>query len=138
MLADVQWCLPLSNLLLILTWFGSHFCLLITITFSQDLSFLSISLPKSNSFLLFLVHFSLMAATRYSLFTYTYSYPFIISAYTSPSVFSILLIIIYTQCLRLERCSGKISYILSARELSIAWSHDRLSWTWIPVPQSRY
>ncbi|KAK9016924.1 hypothetical protein V6N11_079416 [Hibiscus sabdariffa] len=30
------------------------------------------------------------------------------------------------QSLRLERWSGRISYILSARELSITWSHDPL------------
>ncbi|KAF8038854.1 hypothetical protein BT93_B1416 [Corymbia citriodora subsp. variegata] len=38
----------------------------------------------------------------------------------------------------LERSSGKISYVLSARELSIAWSNEPMYWTWKSVPDSRF
>ncbi|KAK8573535.1 hypothetical protein V6N13_009625 [Hibiscus sabdariffa] len=40
--------------------------------------------------------------------------------------------------LRLERWSGRISYILSARELSITCSHDPMCWVWNSIPQSRF
>ncbi|KAF8038853.1 hypothetical protein BT93_B1415 [Corymbia citriodora subsp. variegata] len=39
---------------------------------------------------------------------------------------------------KLERSSGKISYVLSARELSIAWSNETMYWTWKFVPDSRF
>lgn len=39
---------------------------------------------------------------------------------------------------RLEKSSGKKSYILSARELSITWSNDPLYWSWRHVPESRF
>ncbi|KAK7284400.1 hypothetical protein RJT34_19145 [Clitoria ternatea] len=38
----------------------------------------------------------------------------------------------------LDKYSGKKSYILSARELSIAWSSDPMIWAWKPVPESRF
>ncbi|XP_057962748.1 F-box protein PP2-B15-like [Malania oleifera] len=40
--------------------------------------------------------------------------------------------------LRLEKWTGKKSYILSARELSIAWGNDPLYWCWKSIPQSRF
>ncbi|KAK7397150.1 hypothetical protein VNO78_18317 [Psophocarpus tetragonolobus] len=39
---------------------------------------------------------------------------------------------------KLEKCWGKKSYILSARELSIARSSDPLTWSWKPIPESRF
>lgn len=39
---------------------------------------------------------------------------------------------------KLEKASGKNSYILSARELSITWSNDPLYWSWRSVPESRF
>ncbi|KAL3750075.1 hypothetical protein ACJRO7_011110 [Eucalyptus globulus] len=39
---------------------------------------------------------------------------------------------------KLEKLSGKISYVLSARELSIAWSDVPTHWTWKFVPDSRF
>ncbi|XP_039162776.1 F-box protein At2g02240-like [Eucalyptus grandis] len=39
---------------------------------------------------------------------------------------------------KLERSSGKISYVPSARELSIAWSDVPMYWTWKFVPDSRF
>ncbi|KAI9099009.1 hypothetical protein K1719_024776 [Acacia pycnantha] len=39
---------------------------------------------------------------------------------------------------KLDKSSGKKSYILSARELSISWSDSPLLWSWIPVPESRF
>lgn len=39
---------------------------------------------------------------------------------------------------KLERSSGKISYVLSARELSIAWSDVPMYWTWKFAPDSRF
>ncbi|GAU29388.1 hypothetical protein TSUD_31950 [Trifolium subterraneum] len=39
---------------------------------------------------------------------------------------------------KLDRCSGKKSYILSARELSITWSNDPMYWSWRPTPESRF
>ncbi|KAF8038852.1 hypothetical protein BT93_B1414 [Corymbia citriodora subsp. variegata] len=39
---------------------------------------------------------------------------------------------------KLERSSGKISYVLSARDLSIAWSNEPMYWTWKFVPDSRF
>ncbi|KAL4380062.1 hypothetical protein GQ457_02G036590 [Hibiscus cannabinus] len=39
---------------------------------------------------------------------------------------------------RLEKSSGKKSYMLSARELSITWSSNPLYWTWIPMSESRF
>ncbi|KAG4913888.1 hypothetical protein JHK82_054473 [Glycine max] len=38
----------------------------------------------------------------------------------------------------LEKSSGKKSYIISARELSIAWSSDPMMWSWKPIPESRF
>ncbi|KAL5697359.1 hypothetical protein ACHQM5_030787 [Ranunculus cassubicifolius] len=38
----------------------------------------------------------------------------------------------------LEPLSGKISYMLSAREISIAGSEDPMQWSWISVPESRF
>ncbi|MED6161767.1 hypothetical protein PIB30_063842 [Stylosanthes scabra] len=42
------------------------------------------------------------------------------------------------QIFKLDKSSGKISYILSARELSIAWSSDTNYWSWRPTPESRF
>ncbi|KAI6684954.1 hypothetical protein NL676_030867 [Syzygium grande] len=39
---------------------------------------------------------------------------------------------------KLERSSGKISYVLSARELSIAWSDEPMYWNWKSAPDSRF
>ncbi|XVF57541.1 hypothetical protein PTKIN_Ptkin06aG0214100 [Pterospermum kingtungense] len=39
---------------------------------------------------------------------------------------------------RLERSTGKISYILSARELSITSSNDPMFWVWKSIPESRF
>ncbi|XP_004494571.1 F-box protein VBF-like [Cicer arietinum] len=39
---------------------------------------------------------------------------------------------------RLEKCWGKKCYLLSARELSIAWSIDPMFWIWKPIPESRF
>ncbi|KAI5398597.1 hypothetical protein KIW84_064099 [Lathyrus oleraceus] len=38
---------------------------------------------------------------------------------------------------KLDKCSGKKSYILSARELSITWSNDPMYWSWRPTTESR-
>ncbi|XP_047151353.1 F-box protein PP2-B15-like [Vigna umbellata] len=38
---------------------------------------------------------------------------------------------------KLEKSSGKKSYIQSARQLSITWSSDPLYWCWRTVPESR-
>ncbi|XP_028770850.1 F-box protein PP2-B15-like [Neltuma alba] len=38
----------------------------------------------------------------------------------------------------LDKKSGKITYILSARELCISWSDDPLLWSWIPLRESRF
>ncbi|KAA8536793.1 hypothetical protein F0562_029271 [Nyssa sinensis] len=38
----------------------------------------------------------------------------------------------------LEKSSGKISYILSARELSITWSDEPSHWSWKYLPESRF
>ncbi|KAL3750072.1 hypothetical protein ACJRO7_011108 [Eucalyptus globulus] len=37
---------------------------------------------------------------------------------------------------KLEKSSGKISYVLSARELSVAWRDVPMYWTWKFVPES--
>ncbi|XP_022719472.1 F-box protein PP2-B15-like [Durio zibethinus] len=39
---------------------------------------------------------------------------------------------------KLEKSSGKKSYILSAKELSITWSSNPLYWSWIPLSESRF
>ncbi|KAJ1383462.1 Phloem protein 2-like [Sesbania bispinosa] len=39
---------------------------------------------------------------------------------------------------KLDKSSGKKSYILSAKELSITWSNDPLYWSWKPMPESRF
>uniref|UniRef100_A0A2N9H321 F-box domain-containing protein n=1 Tax=Fagus sylvatica TaxID=28930 RepID=A0A2N9H321_FAGSY len=39
---------------------------------------------------------------------------------------------------KLEKLSGKISYMLSARELSITWGNDPMYWIWKSIPQSRF
>ncbi|CAJ2628760.1 unnamed protein product [Trifolium pratense] len=39
---------------------------------------------------------------------------------------------------KLDKCSGKKSYILPARELSITWSNDPMYWSWRPTPESRF
>ncbi|KAK4750930.1 hypothetical protein SAY87_004412 [Trapa incisa] len=41
------------------------------------------------------------------------------------------------QSFKLERPTGRISYILSARELSITWSNDPMYWAWISMAESR-
>ncbi|KAL4028926.1 F-box protein PP2-B13-like [Cucumis melo var. makuwa] len=38
----------------------------------------------------------------------------------------------------LEKLSGKIIYMLSARELGITWSSDPLCWSWKSHPQSKF
>ncbi|CAK8572498.1 unnamed protein product [Lathyrus sativus] len=40
--------------------------------------------------------------------------------------------------LKLDKSSGKKSYILSARELSITWSNDPMYWSWRPTTESRF
>ncbi|KAF3454556.1 hypothetical protein FNV43_RR05004 [Rhamnella rubrinervis] len=39
---------------------------------------------------------------------------------------------------KIEKWSGRKSYLLSARELSIAWSHDPMYWCWKRIPESRF
>ncbi|KAJ8752540.1 hypothetical protein K2173_004828 [Erythroxylum novogranatense] len=39
---------------------------------------------------------------------------------------------------KLERSSGKKSYVLSARELSITWSDEPMYWSWTSSPESRF
>ncbi|XP_061363293.1 F-box protein PP2-B15-like [Gastrolobium bilobum] len=39
---------------------------------------------------------------------------------------------------KLDKSSGKKSYIISARELSIAWSNDPMYWIWRSMPESRF
>ncbi|XAR52662.1 hypothetical protein NMG60_11020844 [Bertholletia excelsa] len=39
---------------------------------------------------------------------------------------------------RLEKLTGRKSYMLSARELSIRWSEDPMYWIWKPEPASRF
>ncbi|KAL4636846.1 hypothetical protein ACB092_03G037200 [Castanea dentata] len=39
---------------------------------------------------------------------------------------------------KLEKSSGKISYMLSARELSMTWGNDPMQWSSKSVPQSRF
>ncbi|KAI4369378.1 hypothetical protein MLD38_017821 [Melastoma candidum] len=38
----------------------------------------------------------------------------------------------------LERSTGSIVYMLSARELSITWGDDPMYWSWKSVPESRF
>ncbi|KAJ1380875.1 Phloem protein 2-like [Sesbania bispinosa] len=38
----------------------------------------------------------------------------------------------------IEKTTGKICYLLSARQLSIAWGHNPLYWSWKPVEGSRF
>ncbi|WVY95287.1 hypothetical protein V8G54_034375 [Vigna mungo] len=38
----------------------------------------------------------------------------------------------------IEKRSGKICYLLSARQLSIAWGNSPLYWSWKPIPGSRF
>lgn len=38
----------------------------------------------------------------------------------------------------LDRFTGKKCYMLSARELSIAWGHNPLAWSWTPLLPSRF
>ncbi|XVF31418.1 hypothetical protein REPUB_Repub16aG0144400 [Reevesia pubescens] len=39
---------------------------------------------------------------------------------------------------KLDKSSGKKSYILSAEELSLAWSSNPLYWSWISMAESRF
>ncbi|KAJ6414058.1 hypothetical protein OIU84_006801 [Salix udensis] len=39
---------------------------------------------------------------------------------------------------RIEKSSGKKSFILSARDLQITWSNDPLYWHWASLPESRF
>ncbi|XP_022746606.1 F-box protein PP2-B15-like [Durio zibethinus] len=39
---------------------------------------------------------------------------------------------------KLERSTGRKSYILSARELSISCSNDQMFWVWKSIPESRF
>ncbi|XP_028780938.1 F-box protein PP2-B15 [Neltuma alba] len=39
---------------------------------------------------------------------------------------------------QLDRSSGKKSYIISARELSVTWGNDPMLWSWTPMPESRF
>ncbi|XP_027352778.1 F-box protein PP2-B15-like [Abrus precatorius] len=39
---------------------------------------------------------------------------------------------------KLDKSSGKKSYIISSRELSVAWSSDPLIWSWRPIAESRF
>ncbi|KAL9305509.1 F-box protein PP2-B15 [Arabidopsis thaliana] len=39
---------------------------------------------------------------------------------------------------KIEKLSGKISYILSSRDLSITWSDQRHYWSWSPRSDSRF
>ncbi|KAL3506352.1 hypothetical protein ACH5RR_031734 [Cinchona calisaya] len=42
------------------------------------------------------------------------------------------------QTFSLSQSSGKICYMLCARELSIAWKNDSMYWRWTPIPESRF
>ncbi|KAF5737755.1 SKP1 interacting partner 3-related family protein [Tripterygium wilfordii] len=39
---------------------------------------------------------------------------------------------------KLDKSSGKISYTLSARDLSITWSSEPMYWSWVAMPESRF
>ncbi|KAF2288277.1 hypothetical protein GH714_005768 [Hevea brasiliensis] len=39
---------------------------------------------------------------------------------------------------KLEKSSGKKSYILSGRDLSITWSKEPMYWNWVSLPESRF
>ncbi|KAK4778920.1 hypothetical protein SAY86_006448 [Trapa natans] len=39
---------------------------------------------------------------------------------------------------KLEKPTGRISYILPARELSITWSNDPMYWAWTSIAESRF
>ncbi|XVF06005.1 hypothetical protein REPUB_Repub06bG0010600 [Reevesia pubescens] len=39
---------------------------------------------------------------------------------------------------KIERSTGRKSYILPARELSITWSNDPMFWVWKSMPESRF
>ncbi|KAF5739882.1 SKP1 interacting partner 3-related family protein [Tripterygium wilfordii] len=39
---------------------------------------------------------------------------------------------------KLDKSSGKISYTLSARDLSITWSSESMYWSWVAMPESRF
>ncbi|PKI47308.1 hypothetical protein CRG98_032283 [Punica granatum] len=39
---------------------------------------------------------------------------------------------------KLEKSTGRVSYVLSARELSITWSSDPIYWAWKSMPESRF
>ncbi|XP_021898946.1 F-box protein PP2-B15-like [Carica papaya] len=39
---------------------------------------------------------------------------------------------------KLEKSSGKKSFTLSARELSITWSNNPMYWSWVPTNESRF
>ncbi|OMO97176.1 hypothetical protein COLO4_14834 [Corchorus olitorius] len=39
---------------------------------------------------------------------------------------------------KLERSTGRKSYVLSARELVITWSNDPMFWVWKSIPESRF
>nr|AWL54290.1 phloem protein 2-5 [Boehmeria nivea] len=43
-----------------------------------------------------------------------------------------------TKSFKIEKSSGKKSYILSARELLITWSDETMYWSWKHIPQSRF
>ncbi|GLT37978.1 hypothetical protein SLA2020_122570 [Shorea laevis] len=43
-----------------------------------------------------------------------------------------------TKSFKLEKSSGKKSYILSAKELSITWGNDPLRWSWISSASTRF
>jgi len=43
-----------------------------------------------------------------------------------------------TQIFSLERSTGKIEYMLSATELSIAWGNDQRYWNWVSRNDSRF
>lgn len=42
------------------------------------------------------------------------------------------------QSFKLEKSSGKKSFTLSARELSITWSNNPMYWSWVPTNESRF
>ena len=41
------------------------------------------------------------------------------------------------QSFKIEKASGKKSYLLSARELYITWADEPMYWSWKHVPESR-
>lgn len=106
---------------------GRSFYRPITASWSLDQLFIIIGASplKKSSFDVFLNQFSSIMAERFGLLFFPHYFLWFLRN------------LWYFQIFKIDKLSGKISYVLSARDLSITWSDQRHYWSWSHRSDSR-